>query len=113
MAINDRPANLTPGVAWALLSPIGRISQRAYWHGVFLVWLVSLIPMHMWWKTLDPSLPLSELNPSDFAESNPLFPLLFFALTWVVLALVIKRCRRPSGHRLRRKRWPYPSGLGA
>lgn len=93
MAINDRPANLTPSVAWALLSPIGRISRHAYWHGVFLVWLVSLIPLHMWWKTLDPSLPLSELSPSDYAGSNPLFPLLFFALTWVVLALVIKRCQ--------------------
>lgn len=93
MAINDRPANLTPSVAWALLSPIGRISRQAYWHGVFLIWVISLIPMRMWLTTLDPSLPLSELSKSDFADSNPLFPLLFFAITWMVLALVIKRCQ--------------------
>jgi len=93
MAHNDRPANLTPSVAWALLSPIGRISRNAYWHGMFLVWLVILIAMHMWWSSLDPSMPLSEVDINGFAGSNPLFPLLFFALQWVELALVIKRCQ--------------------
>ncbi|MBD1544738.1 DUF805 domain-containing protein [Roseibium aggregatum] len=93
MAINDRPANLTPSVAWALLSPIGRISRQAYWLGMFVVWIVILIAMNMWWGSLDPSTPLSEVDINGFAESNPLFPLLFFALQWVELALVIKRCQ--------------------
>jgi uncharacterized membrane protein YhaH (DUF805 family) len=93
MAITDRPANLTPSVAWALLSPIGRISQRAYWHGVFLIWVVFLIAMHMWWRSADPGMPLNELDIASFPDSNPLFPLLFFALQWIELALVIKRCQ--------------------
>lgn len=93
MAINDRPANLTPGVAWALLSPIGRISRHAYWLGMLVVWIVVLMAMHMWWSSLDPATPLSEVDINGFAGSNPLFPLLFFALQWIELALVIKRCQ--------------------
>ena len=93
MAFDTRPANLTPSIAWALLSPIGRMSRQAYWLGFGLIWIVILIAMSMWWRSLDPSAPLSEMDLVSFAESNPLFPLLFFVLQWIELALVIKRCQ--------------------
>lgn len=93
MAFNIRPANLTPSIAWALLSPIGRISRQAYWLGFLLVWLIVFIAMRLWWLSLDPSAPLTELDLVLFMESNPLFPLLFFVLQWIELALVIKRCQ--------------------
>lgn len=93
MAFDTRPANLTPSIAWALLSPIGRISRQPYWLGFGLIWSVILIAMRMWWRSLDPSTPLNEMDVVLFAESNPLFPLLFFVLQWIELALVIKRCQ--------------------
>ncbi len=93
MAPNNRTANLTPSIAWLMLSPIGRISRQPYWLGFILVWIVILIAMRMWWTSLGPGTELTELNLIHFMESNPLFPFLFFALQWVELALVIKRCQ--------------------
>ncbi|MTH97062.1 DUF805 domain-containing protein [Roseibium sp. RKSG952] len=91
MAPNPPAANLTPSVFWALLSPIGRISREAYWLGFALIWIVIGIAMRMWWSTMDPNVPIDQLNLMDFVGSNPLFPFLFFALQWIELALVIKR----------------------
>lgn len=93
MSINDRPANVTPSILWLLASPIGRAARQPYWLGFVLVWAISGIALRMWFKSLDPNVPMAFEDVVGFADSNPLFPFLFFALQWVELALVIKRCQ--------------------
>lgn len=93
MSSNARPANLTPSVAWLLLSPIGRVSRLPYWLGFMLVWTVILMAIRMWWISLPSEADLTQLALGQFMESNPLFPFLFFALQWIELAIVIKRCQ--------------------
>lgn len=86
-------ANTTPGVFWLFFSPIGRVAREAYWLGFLIIWLVIGIAANMWLKTLDPGMEFEALPLGEFMSSNPLFPLLFFVLQWVQLALVIKRCQ--------------------
>jgi len=93
MAINDRPANLTPSVAWALLSPIGRISRQAYWLGMFLIWDIFLIAIFSRWQAMGFDTPLEDVIYNGLPEANPLYPVVYFALVWIELALVIKRCQ--------------------
>lgn len=93
MSPNARPANLTPSVAWLLLSPIGRVSREPYWLGFMFVWTIILIAVRMWWTSLPPETEFAALAEAPFMESNALFPILFFALQWIELALVIKRCQ--------------------
>lgn len=91
---NTPSANITPGPVWALLSPIGRMGREPYWLCFALVWTVIAIAFNMWWKTADFSgidFTQETIPLTAFMESNPLLPILFFALQWVELALVIKR----------------------
>ncbi len=87
----QQSANITPGPIWALLSPIGRMGRLPYWLSFALVWTILLIAIRIWVMSMT-ELPSPEMmTPVAFVESNPLFPLLFFVLQWVELAVVIKR----------------------
>lgn len=92
MSPNAPSANLTPSVAWLLLSPIGRVSREPYWLGFMLVTVIFLV-------SLNAGTPLpedTEMTPAEvmsYIEANSLFPFLYFFLIWVELALVIKRCQ--------------------
>lgn len=85
------PANLTPGLFWLFLSPIGRLGRKPYWLGLVMLWIVMAIAANMWFKSLPPETDMAALQVADFLESNPLFPLLFLIITAIELALVIKR----------------------
>lgn len=92
MSPPNRTANLTPGLLWALASPIGRLGRQPYWLGFLLIWIIIGIAMRLWWTSHAFPADLNiETAMLDFVDSNPLFPFLFFGLQWVELALVIKR----------------------
>ncbi|MEJ8476178.1 DUF805 domain-containing protein [Roseibium algae] len=93
MSSNDSQANVTPGLGWLLASPIGRVGREPYWLVLFLVWIVIGIAINIWFGSMDSDVAIDDLNLQGFVESNPLFPILFFVLQWVELALVIKRCQ--------------------
>jgi len=86
-------ANTSPGVFWLFFSPIGRVAREPYWLGFIIIWLVIGIAANMWLKTIEPGMEFEQLTLDNFMSSNSLFPILFFALQWVELALVIKRCQ--------------------
>lgn len=88
---NAPGANTAPGPIWALLSPIGRMGREPYWLCFALVWTVIAIAVNLWWGSVEIEYIEERIAISHFMESNPLFPLLFFVLQWVELALVIKR----------------------
>ncbi|WP_209010855.1 DUF805 domain-containing protein [Labrenzia sp. PHM005] len=88
---NARGANIAPGPIWALLSPIGRMGREPYWLCFALVWTVIAISVNMWWGSAEIEFVDETIAISQFMESNPLFPFLFFILQWFELALVIKR----------------------
>ena len=79
------------GPLWLLFSPFGRLSRQPYWLAFALVWALMGIPFSIWIRSIDWSADITELTIVDFVESNPLVPLLIFAVQWVELALVIKR----------------------
>ncbi|GGB57212.1 hypothetical protein GCM10011316_31620 [Roseibium aquae] len=93
MASPAPAANLTPGLVWLFLSPIGRVGRHAYWLAFALVWVVIGIAFNMWWSSLGPDIDINQVTLVSFMESNALFPLLFLLLQWIELALVIKRCQ--------------------
>ncbi len=93
MSSNDSQANVTPGLLWLLASPIGRVAREPYWLVLFLVWIVIGIAINIWFGSLPDDITIEDLQLDSFISSNPLFPLLFFVLQWVELALVIKRCQ--------------------
>ncbi|MEO9903101.1 MULTISPECIES: DUF805 domain-containing protein [Alphaproteobacteria] len=93
MSSNESQVNATPGLAWLFASPIGRLGREPYWLVLFLVWIVIGIAINMWFGSIDPDVTIEDLTLQGFVESNPLFPVLFFVLQWVELALVIKRCQ--------------------
>ncbi|MBO6754918.1 MAG: DUF805 domain-containing protein [Roseibium sp.] len=93
MASTAPAANFSPGLVWLFLSPIGRLGRHAYWLGFAFVWLIIAMALRMWWTSLDPGVNVEELSLISFMESNPLFPILFFVLQWIELAMVIKRCQ--------------------
>lgn len=73
------------------MSPIGRMGREPYWLCFAFVWVIIGIAIRIWWLSI-PGIPNPEdVTPNAFAGSNPLFPLLFFALQWFELAIVIKR----------------------
>ncbi|TYC49165.1 DUF805 domain-containing protein [Rhodobacterales bacterium] len=84
-------ANISPGPLWAMLSPFGRIGRFPYWLSFGFVWIIISIAVRLWWVSSMDYLTPETVTPSAFMASNPLFPLLFFALQWFELALVIKR----------------------
>ncbi|WP_029062268.1 DUF805 domain-containing protein [Labrenzia sp. DG1229] len=89
-------ANIAPGPAWALLSPIGRLSREPYWLSFAFVLVIIGIPVKIWLASLmefqaNENLTLETLPINDFMASNPLLPILYLVLNWVHLALVIKR----------------------
>ncbi|WFE89200.1 DUF805 domain-containing protein [Roseibium porphyridii] len=84
-------ANITPGPIWALLSPIGRMGREPYWLSFALVWIIIGIAIRLWWISSLVEITPETVSPAAFAESNALFPILFFVLQWFELALVIKR----------------------
>ncbi|OJJ12926.1 DUF805 domain-containing protein [Roseibium sp.] len=88
---NAPSANISPGPVWALFSPIGRIGREPYWLSFALVWVVIAISVNMWWSSTEIDFTAETVAISQFMESNPLFPILFFVLQWIELALVIKR----------------------
>jgi len=93
MASPAPAANITPGLVWLFLSPIGRVGRHAYWLAFALIWVVIGIAFNMWWSSLEPGTDLNQATLASFMESNALFPILFIFLQWVELALVIKRCQ--------------------
>lgn len=84
-------ANIAPGPLWALLSPIGRISREPYWLCFIVVWLIFGIALRLWWLSAVETPTPESLIAGDYLGTNPLFPVLFFVLQWIELALVIKR----------------------
>lgn len=93
--MSDTPpsANLTPTVAWALLSPFGRLARLPYWLGFVLTWIVIGITVNNWVNGFTDQITLEDLTIENFMSSNALLPFLFFFLQWVELALMIKRCQ--------------------
>jgi len=91
MSTPSQSANITPGIFWALFSPIGRMSRKPYWLCFAFVWSVIAIAIRVWWMSAIEILTPETATPSAFMGSNPLFPILFFVLQWFELALVIKR----------------------
>ncbi|MTI43899.1 DUF805 domain-containing protein [Roseibium hamelinense] len=69
------------------------MSREPYWLGFGLVWIVIGIAMRLWWLSLGADTPVEQLNIVDFVGSNALFPILFFVLNWIELAMVIKRAQ--------------------
>jgi len=91
MSTSQPSANISPGPVWALMSPIGRIGREPYWLCFALIWIVIGIAIRLWWISSVEILTPEAVTPAAFAESNPLFPILFFVLQWFELAIVIKR----------------------
>ena len=91
MNTTPRSANITPGPLWALLSPFGRMSREPYWLCIGLMWVIVSMATRLWWINSVEEITPDMVTPAAFAESNPLFPILFFVLQWFELALVIKR----------------------
>ncbi|WP_417670988.1 DUF805 domain-containing protein [Roseibium sp.] len=93
MASDNNEANITPGLLWLFASPIGRVAREPYWLVLFLIWIVIGIAINLWFGTLPEDLSIEDVSLDNFVSSNPLFPILFFVLQWIELALVIKRCQ--------------------
>ncbi len=93
MASSDQQANISPGLFWLLVSPIGRVAREPYWLVLFLIWIVIGVAINMWFGSLPDDVTIDDLGMDSFVSSNALFPILFFVLQWVELALVIKRCQ--------------------
>ncbi len=72
-------------------TPIGRISREPYWLSFALVWALMGIPFNIWLQSLDGAQGLDQVSLIDFIDSNPLLPLMLFAVQWIELCLVIKR----------------------
>jgi uncharacterized membrane protein YhaH (DUF805 family) len=85
------PVQLSPGIGWLLLSPIGRVSRKVYWYGLAFNWVIIALAANMWVKSLPGDVDLGALTFGDFMGSNPLFPVLFVVVTWFEMALLIKR----------------------
>ena len=91
MSTPQRSANISPGIFWALLSPIGRMGRLPYWMCFAFMWVVIGIAIRLWWMSLT-ELPTPEtVTVNIFVSSNPLLPFLLLVLNWFELALVIKR----------------------
>ncbi|MEP3046674.1 MAG: DUF805 domain-containing protein [Roseibium sp.] len=84
-------ANIAPGAIWALLSPIGRMGREPYWLCFAFVWAVIAIAVNLWFNSSAVEFTTEANALASFMDSNPLLPILFFALQWFELALVIKR----------------------
>lgn len=93
-------ANIAPGPLWALMSPFGRIGREPYWLCFALVLVIAMIvfgiPFRIWVNTLTDlqateNLTIETLALADFMEAYPIVPIMFLAMNWIYLVLVIKR----------------------
>jgi uncharacterized membrane protein YhaH (DUF805 family) len=80
------------GPFWLFFSPIGRVSREPYWLALALTWVLFMIPIVLWARTVE-VVPGKEMADylGDFIGANPLMPFILIAFQWVELALVIKR----------------------
>ena len=91
MTTPPQSANTAPGPIWALLSPIGRMGREPYWLCFLVSWIVFGIALRIWWLSAAETPTAESMISGDYIGTNPLFPVLFFVLQWVELALVVKR----------------------
>jgi uncharacterized membrane protein YhaH (DUF805 family) len=80
------------GLAWLMLSPIGRVSREPFCLGLALMWSLFAIPMSIWLQDV----PLNqdtelEAALAQLVNEHPLLPLMLFLSQWVQIALVMKR----------------------
>lgn len=80
------------GLAWLMLTPIGRVSREPFCLALALAWCLFAIPMSIWLQDLDlgPDATM-ELALSTLVTQHPALPVMLIAFQWVEIALVIKR----------------------